>query len=286
MFRVIIWGLGQEYNKYYNLIDCLEKEEKLSVVCVSAKDPDYYVCGNYRYISPTRIVDEIFDAVLVASSSKFLEIVSEGIKIGIPEYKLIPIRLLEIPKIDLKEYMKLKKSDISIVAQNCWGGLTYNYLGLKFSSPFINLSVSEGDMLKLMGNFRHYIESEIQYSSMKYNKHSGSYYPTATLDDVEIKFIHYADFEDAKLKWDRRKKRINYDNLFFMAFSDNLKYAKRFAEDGTQNKVCFVPFETKTNSLFTLKTNGKKAFFETVNSYACGKYYSYDIIKLLTRNMN
>ena len=48
----------------------------------------------------------------------------------------------------------------------------------------------------------------------KKNSKYGSFdYPVGILDDVEVHFMHYADFDVAKKKWDERKKRINRSEI-------------------------------------------------------------------------
>lgn len=37
------------------------------------------------------------------------------------------------------------------------------------------------------------------------------------LADIEIRFNHYKTFEEAVEKWEERKRRINWDNLYVMA---------------------------------------------------------------------
>lgn len=41
------------------------------------------------------------------------------------------------------------------------------------------------------------------------------------IDDVEICFIHYKTFNEALEKWERRKKRVNFDNLIFKNNDNN-----------------------------------------------------------------
>ena len=44
---------------------------------------------------------------------------------------------------------------------------------------------------------------------------TNNYFPIGTLcDTVEIHFLHYSSIEDAEEKWNRRVKRINWNNLF------------------------------------------------------------------------
>lgn len=38
--------------------------------------------------------------------------------------------------------------------------------------------------------------------------------PIGLIDDVEVVFLHYKTFDEAVEKWNRRKSRINWDNLY------------------------------------------------------------------------
>ena len=63
--------------------------------------------------------------------------------------------------------------------------------------------------------------------------------PIGLLDDVEIIFLHYTSTKDAKEKWERRKKRINYDNIFIKFSNMNLcteEHIKEFDELNFLNK--------------------------------------------------
>ena len=75
--------------------------------------------------------------------------------------------------------------------------------------------------LKLLSNPRDYLALSLvfQYRSryeyvneMRANwKH---YFPVATVGNVEIQFLHYHSDEEAREKWTRRVKRINWNNIF------------------------------------------------------------------------
>lgn len=41
-------------------------------------------------------------------------------------------------------------------------------------------------------------------------------YPVGLLKDIKIYFQHYANFQEAKAKWEERIKRIHWDNLYIM----------------------------------------------------------------------
>lgn len=67
-------------------------------------------------------------------------------------------------------------------------------------------------------------------------------YPIGLLGDIEIHFLHYSSQEEAKAKWNRRKERMNLENVFFK-FNDNDKCTyellKEFDEINYNAKVIF-----------------------------------------------
>jgi uncharacterized protein (DUF1919 family) len=67
-------------------------------------------------------------------------------------------------------------------------------------------------------------------------------YPIGILGDIEIHFQHYKDESEAKIKWDRRKKRINYQNCL-------IKCDGSFATEEIINE--FVKLEYRKKVIFT-----------------------------------
>ena len=123
---------------------------------------------------------------------------------------------------------RLKNKNFTIISNNCWGGGIYRKFGLKYQSPTIGLFIMPRDYLKFIKNLEYYInECELtfiepknsrNYEELKSYKSFGTY-PIGKLDDVEICFLHYKTQEEAKEKWERRAKRINWDNLI-IKFND------------------------------------------------------------------
>lgn len=70
---------------------------------------------------------------------------------------------------------------------------------------------SKKQYLSFVSNLKYYLSLDlIEIKDDKYP------YPAAMLDDVEIVFNHYKSFDEAKLAWDKRKTRVNYDNVFLI----------------------------------------------------------------------
>ena len=102
---------------------------------------------------------------------------------------------------------KTNIANLSIISMNCMGGIIYHDCNSKFLSPTINLYMSPSDFIKFVNNIRHYVECVPKI-------HMGDKFPIGEIDDITIYFMHYTTVEDAFNKWEIRKKRINYDNIF------------------------------------------------------------------------
>lgn len=143
--------------------------------------------------------------------------------------------------INKKKRDNLTNTSFTILSSNCTGGVIYHQLGLKFTSPTINLYMTPSDFIKFCKNLKYYLEFElISVDNTNYD------YPLARLDDIILHMVHYDTFEQAKYKWDIRKKRINFENLFIMCFErDGCAYEdiEAFNKLPYKNKIFFVAQE-------------------------------------------
>ena len=121
---------------------------------------------------------------------------------------------------------KLANRDFCIIASNCTGTLPYRFLNIPYNTPTVNLFFFAPCYMKFIQNLEHYLkEPLVFYPTSKYPQGESirsnyrHHYPIGTLDDIEVHFMHYETAAEAKNKWDRRKKRIDPDNLIF-AFTD------------------------------------------------------------------
>lgn len=105
----------------------------------------------------------------------------------------------------------------SIIASNCIAGEMYNDLGLKFTSPTINLFFREKDFLKFVLNLKYYTSQKLIFI-----KNSGGEYPLGQLDDIQVHFLHYKTKEVAAEKWYERCRRIDYENIYIIMSDQDL----------------------------------------------------------------
>src|SRR5690606_7177892 len=63
------------------------------------------------------------------------------------------------------------------------------------------------------------------------------------LGDIEVIFLHYDTFENAKAKWERRAKRVNYENII-IKFNDqngcSMNEYLSFTQMNYKNKIYFT----------------------------------------------
>ncbi len=290
MYKVLLWGLGNSYNIMKNTISYFEYTKQLEVVAIIANDVYMSTLDGYPVIKPNKISVYIWDYIIVMSDNSFETIVDNAVAdYKIPRSKLIPYKILQIPDLILKDYIKLKESNISIISNNCWGGIIYQTLGLECKSPFKNLFLYDDDYLRLISNLEKYMELEPQFSHYEDEPHSGIKYPVLQIDDVQIHCNHVKDSKIAIDDWNRRKKKINYDNLFIEMYTSNREAAEIFITKlNNNNGICFVPWESDHQHLMTLElAPGQKEFWQAVNVNASLNTYGlkYSLIDLLNGKM-
>lgn len=120
--------------------------------------------------------------------------------------------------------VKNKEKRITIISQNCIGGVIYSDLGLPFQSPTINMFIEDENFLKLTENLEYYMSLDPVAITDNYIDpiDSSISYPKIGIGDIEICALHYKDCNEAIEAWQRRKKRINYNNIVIIGNSWNL----------------------------------------------------------------
>ncbi|MEY8394773.1 DUF1919 domain-containing protein [Lachnospiraceae bacterium 45-P1] len=132
---------------------------------------------------------------------------------------------------------KLKNKNVSIIASNCSGTYICHDLRIPYLTPTVNLYIDMNDFIKMVKNLKWYMEQELEEAKEE------TTCPVGILGDIKIYFMHYASFCESKAKWEERKKRINWDNIFIVGSErDGCTYEtiKNFEELPYKNKVIFT----------------------------------------------
>lgn len=130
---------------------------------------------------------------------------------------------------------RLKNRTPSIIASNCIGTFIYYDMKLRFLSPTINLSFDMNDYVRFLENLKWYLDQPVvPFEDQRFS------YPCGMIGDVEVRFNHYRSFEEAAEKWNERKRRIDWENLYIIDIDgDNCTYEsmKRFDALPYKNKI-------------------------------------------------
>ena len=195
---------------------------------------------------------------------------------------------IKINKIGCKKRSKRLNKNFTLISNNCWAGLTYDYLNQQYISPTIGLYFMSKEYLKFISNFQYYIKQNLVFISTDKSKYfeylkviKQENVIIGKLDDVEIVFLHYKNAEEAKSKWERRCRRIDFSNIVFKFNDQNLcteEDLKRFDSLNLKNKICFTAKKYPYKNFYQLKKYDNCDFVKD-DAYSYHKYF--DIIEYL-----
>lgn len=164
--------------------------------------------------------------------------------------------VLKLPHIKAKrkkyvEYMK-SRFDYSagvptIMCSACIGGMILHDLGLQFMSPTINLWMMPSDLIKLVSDLDKYMDAEFEEVNDSIYP-----YPVGRLLDITVYFNHYQSFDEAVEIWNRRKNRINRDNIYIITDDKKLtdKDIEALEKLTCKRYVIFTKDEEKNENFF------------------------------------
>lgn len=182
---------------------------------------------------------------------------------------------------------KIKNKDITIISNNCWGGIFYRNNNLEYLSPTLGLFFMAEEYIKFIYNIRYYIEQDITFINIEQSKYKNylkklNYNsPIGKIDDLEIMFLHYKNEDEAKEKWNRRKERINWNKIIYKFSDQNMctyKHLQQFNEFNAKNKICFTT--RKYENLDTIQIKEFEKYENVVDDIKKYKKY-FDIYKFI-----
>lgn len=189
-----------------------------------------------------------------------------------------------VKKILDKKAKKFTNSDITILCNNCIGGIILHDLKQKFNTPTVNLYFHAPDYIAFLERLEHYLNTEITFSYYsKYDAECRSY-PVGKIDDIEMHFVHYKDFEEAKEKWTTRAKRVNFEKIFVIGsdkgyFTPDL--LTRFLKLPYKNKVFFMSKRNAANEVIFFKEYEKEKEVADLIQHDHAWYFYFDVVRWL-----
>ncbi len=238
--KVLIWGMGRAYEARLNQIFFEIKKGNMKVLAIVCKPEDRYCLrrDGFYVISPEEVPQYDFDYIVVMTNLFFSEVRRQCMRLGVSLDRIIDGEIFKMPYFDFGKYASLIENPVTILSDDCWGGRVYHRLGLKFSSPTVNIWWNRGEYARFIEDPKFFLESELKMEEE--GDITKGINPKGSLgvgnDRVVLHMVHEHTFAQAKEKWDRRRERINYDNIFIkMGFTTNL--------DEECKKKCFSAFD-------------------------------------------
>ena len=218
-----------------------------------------------------------------------------------PTYEGIRLKILKYRRLGFAKYRrrKIKNLDFTIISNNCWGGMVYESYDLPKQSPTVGLFFMAEDYIEFLSDLKGYVNGKLDFikpnqskwkdlPEISGDKRFGSY-PVGVLSNgkksVEIFFLHYKNEKEAREKWARRVKRINWDKLL-VKFNDQNgcteRELKRFISMPYKNKVFFTVKEWEINSDIIIRIKQRINKEHILASYEpFEKNRKIDIIKII-----
>ena len=128
------------------------------------------------------------------------------------------------------------------------------------------------------------MEKDLIYKGTTFDSRKTFEFPLAMLGDITLNMMHYKTFEEAVDAWEKRKARINWDNLIVMMITTDKNTLEQFDALPYDKKVCFVPFKSDLNSAFYIEpklTEKLPRFVDIVNASSQGQPFYYDPFDML-----
>ncbi len=250
MRKCIIWGTGNDYDRLYNSIQFEVYKGNIEIAATVSKQENIfckYIDG-IPLISKEEIYRFDFDYIIICSSRFFREICNEIRTLGIDRSQILNGNVFSYACFDFNKYIRLIENPITIISDDCWGGVVYHVLALPFNSPTININWEKEEYAKFISDLPYYLQQPLK-CGREGNLETGEY-PIGLLGEnekqVQMELIHNISFDEARQQWERRQKRVNFDNIF-VKFGwnkkDNWEFYRNVFDKVQYKKICFFPYE-------------------------------------------
>lgn len=190
---------------------------------------------------------------------------------------------------------KFRFTDFSIISNNCFGGIIYRNHHLPYLTPTVGLFIMPKDYIKFIYDMKKYLSielEEVRLENSNYSEYLKSLDYKGTigkLDDIEIMFLHYKDFNEAKEKWIKRAKRINYNKIIYKFNDQNgctIEDLKAFNDFKAKNKILFTAKKYKNIDSYVLMQYEKSGYVidDTKNKNTKTAFDIYKYVNGISKN--
>lgn len=254
--KVIVFGIDNDYNAEVNLLMYEISKGNIEVIGISSYDKKYMnFLDGFKVYTQSELFNLNYDYVIVFHSA-YQAVVNNLTKLGVERTKIINGKVFNTPYFDFILYTNLLESPLTIFSDDCWGGLVYHYLYLPINSPTVNLWFNKSDFLKFVSDYQFYLNCEL-----KCERETDIFRCQIALGSlgegdkkITMMLNHHACFADAAADWNKRKDRVNKNNIFVKMSNEtgDPDLARRFEQIPLEKKAIFTPtsFPQCSSSIF------------------------------------
>ncbi len=286
--NVVIYGIGHQYNLMYKSLRYLEEKEQINIVGLTQTEQSPYASVDGYPVVPKEKLKELdYDYIIVCNSTHFQEIAESVIRLtGISRERILSCETVLRGEDSLLEYLDFVQSRPTLVSNTCWAGLAYTNLNMECATPFRNMWISNDDYLRLVNDLRRYIDLyEPVFDRWDIDENSGLRYPVLLLGDVSLHCNHSSDAGQCIDDWNRRKQRINWDNVIVEFYSEIAEAREAFSRlKLPYRKILFsTEKDDCCRSLLAIRDENDRLALDAVHKefhpYKFGT--RFDVVKLL-----
>ena len=160
----------------------------------------------------------------------------------------------------------------TIISNNCTGGAVLHELGMEFKTPTILLQILPEEFTRFCKYLKYYMRTPLtEYTDLSerhkqmLTKMFGGIpdMPFGKVGDVMICFQHYETFSDARIKWNERKNRVDYDLLGFIFHARGPEYkteVEKFLREEFPHSIVITENFVVPGSIALYPKEGDNAF--------------------------
>jgi len=291
MIKILVWIFSADTRFFNGALKILERQHNgvelvgmTSVLPVAGKDKQGKDLPRIPHEEVAAHSEE-YDILLVAGGKRTgaSEIIKYARRLNFDTNKMLFDWIVCVPGFTIENYRRLQRSRLTIFAKHCFGGHICHTLGLPFRSPFVNLYLEQPDFIRFLRAPRVYMEEKLVFKEMQLQTEPmrDLEHAVFTLGNIDLHFNHYDKTDEEK--FDERRKKINWYNLFVTMYTEDEKILREFDELPYGKKVCFVPFKSDLDSAWYINPAIRKnlEFWNVVNHFAKGEPFYYDPFDML-----
>ena len=175
-------------------------------------------------------------------------------------------------------------NNVTLLCNNCIGGIILHDLKQKFNTPTINLYFHAPDYIAFLERLEFYLNAEITFSNISKYDAELRPYPVGKIDDIEMHFVHYHNAKEAKEKWEARVKRVNFENIFIIGSDRDHctpEIINRFLKLPYKNKIFFSSKKSTSPEIIFFKAYSDKMEVGDLIDEGHSWYFHFDVVRWL-----